>query len=59
MNTLDRTYESRNRCIGPHRPGIHGDEAFKALERIMARDGPRPNPGLRAALWHGMDFDDD
>ena len=59
MNTLDRTYESRNRCIGPHRPGIHGDEAFKALERIMARDGPLPKPGLRAALWLGMDFDDD
>ncbi len=59
LNTLDRTYESRNRCIGPHRPGVHGDEAFKALERIMARDGPLPKPGLRAALWHGMDFDHD
>jgi len=55
LDTLAKTYESRNRRLGT-RPGITNENAFKALQRTMSKRGPLPTPGLRAVLWEGMDL---
>ncbi len=54
LDTLAKTYESRNRRLGT-RTGIRTEESFKALQRTMAKRGPLPKPGLRAVLWEGME----
>ncbi|MCH8821990.1 MAG: hypothetical protein IH984_00635 [Planctomycetes bacterium] len=54
LDTLAKPYESRNRRLGT-RPGITNEDAFKALQRTMAKRGPLPKPGLRAVLWEGME----
>ena len=54
-NTLAKPYESRNRRLGT-RPGITNDDAFRALQRSIARQGPLPQPGLRAPFWQGMAY---
>lgn len=50
--TLAKTYEGRNRGMGV-KPGTDSEAAFAALQRRLARDGPLPPPGLRAAPWEG------
>jgi hypothetical protein len=53
LDTLPRNYFDRNRRSGT-RIGFDSDAGFKALERKLAKDGPLPPLGLRAALWTGM-----
>ncbi len=56
LDTLAKPYESRNRRLGT-RPGITNDDAFRALQRSIAQQGPLPKPGLRAPFWQGMEFE--
>ena len=54
LDTLPTNYFDRNRPSGT--PGSYeSDAGFKALERSLARTGPPPPSGLRAALWEGID----
>lgn len=53
LDTLPKNYFDRNRRLGA--PGnFDTDAGFKVLERRLAKDGPLPPPGLRAALWDGL-----
>ena len=56
LDTLAKPYESRNRRLATP-SGITSEDAFKALERSIAKQGPLPKPGLRAPFWQGMEFE--
>jgi hypothetical protein len=53
LDTLPKNYFDRNRRSGS-RAHLETRDGFKVLERRLAKDGPPPPPGLRAALWDGM-----
>lgn len=54
LDTLARPYRSRNHRFGAE-SSLQSDDGFAALERRYALHGPLPPPGLRAALWDGLD----
>jgi hypothetical protein len=52
LDTLPKNYFDRNRRSGSS-ADLETRDGFKVLERRLAKDGPPPPPGLRAALWDG------
>ncbi len=56
LQTLAKDYKQRNRWFGP---GEHfeSEAAFKRMEQSLAKGGPIPDFGLRAALWEGARFE--
>ncbi|MCZ6734680.1 MAG: hypothetical protein O7C65_02700, partial [Planctomycetota bacterium] len=51
LETLAKTYFDRNRRMGKVNAGVANEEQFAQLERELAKSGPLPPAGLRAALW--------